>query len=438
MSILGKVFLFRARGCECCGEKVVAPRLAGLLFGPIGVLISLKGLGMLYGGRVVSDFALLCLLASAYFVYIVWVPLVPKEEPLDSWADRFRWLLQGLLMFAGSAFIALPLWFLLTFDFHRRGPLSDFEEQEQTTRAKLLSHRDTVTSLTWSPDGKTLASGSLDRRIKFWHASNGELLRTVDNTAAVSSVAWSPDGKILAAGSNNSPGHPIKFWDASNGKLLRDIDDDTSVTCVAWSPDGRMLATGGYGDTVKLWDASNGTLLQTLRGDSDRVVSLAWSPDGKMLASVSDAISNQDGIRLWDAGNGRLLRTLRVHERLAPGALAWSPDGKMLVSSWNGSLRMWDAASWRLLHTYPWDGVLLEWSPDGKMLAGNGAGDTVNLWNAANGQLVRTLTGHSWSVESIAWSPDGQTLASGSSDHTIKLWHVNDGRLLATLGFDSR
>jgi hypothetical protein len=153
-------------------------------------------------------------------------------------------------------------------------------------------HGGYVSSVSWSPDGKTLASGSEDKTVKLWEAATGKLLATFEgHTDPVYSVSWSPDGKTLASGS----GDTVKLWEAATGKLLATFKD--SVSSVSWSPDGKTLASGSGDKTVKLWEAATGKLLATFEGHTDYVSSVSWSPDGKTLASGSW----DKTVKLWEA-----------------------------------------------------------------------------------------------------------------------------------------
>ncbi|MEH2016058.1 WD40 repeat domain-containing protein, partial [Nostoc sp.] len=121
----------------------------------------------------------------------------------------------------------------------------------------LEGHSSTVYSVGFSPDGKTLASGSDDKTIKLWDVSTGKAIKTLTgHSSRVYSVGFSPDGKTLASGSSDKT---IKLWDVSTGKAIKTLTGhSSSVWGVGFSPDGKTLASGSSDNTIKLWDVSTG------------------------------------------------------------------------------------------------------------------------------------------------------------------------------------
>jgi WD40 repeat protein len=127
--------------------------------------------------------------------------------------------------------------------------------------AVLKGHTNSVHSVAFSPDGKTLASGSLDETIKLWDVADGKEKATLQgHSQCVNSVAFSPDGKILASGSHvfNKKAQvvsgEVKLWDVATGKNTANITAHTYlVFCVTFSPDGKTLVSASD-ETIRLWD----------------------------------------------------------------------------------------------------------------------------------------------------------------------------------------
>ena len=279
-------------------------------------------------------------------------------------------------------------------------------------------HTDWVESVAFSPNGRTIASGSADKTLKVWDVNTGREIRTLTgHTRRVESVAFSPDGSILASGSQDDT---VKFWDVNTGREIRTLKGHAfDVTSVAFSPDGQTLASGSNDYTVKLWDVNTGREIRTLKGHSDNVTSVAFSSDGQTLASGSGGWD--DTVRLWDVNTGRAIRTLRGQ----PNDVAFSPDGRTLASASLDIIKLWDVATGREIRTLTGHtrGVYsVSFSPDGNTLASGGSDNTLKLWDVNTGREIRTLTGHTDYVTSVAFSPNGKTLASGSWDSTVVLW----------------
>ena len=310
--------------------------------------------------------------------------------------------------------------------------------QESSKPALLIQneHGVAVYSVAFSPDGKTLASGSNDKTIKLWELSNGRLIRSFEgHSHQVEIVVFSSDGKMLASGSLDNT---VKLWDVSSGSLIRSIETHgNGVSSVAFSPDGKMLASNGGGktgisDTGKLWDVSSGRLIRSFTGHIYPILSIAFSPDGKILASGS----NDNTVKLWDVSNGRLISSFKVN-RSGVKSVAFSPDGKTLASGgWDTMVSLRDVSSGRLIRSFKGESDSVNsiaYSPDGKTLASGGRDQGLNLCDVSGGRLIHSFGGHSSTVSSVAFSPDGKTLASGSFDATVKIWSTETRNLLVSL-----
>jgi hypothetical protein len=155
---------------------------------------------------------------------------------------------------------------------------------------------------------------------------------------------------------------------------------------------------------------------QLARWGKGWVAEIAFSPDGRLLAVASSI-----GVYLYAAADLREVRFLPTDSPVR--SVAFSPDGRALASgSTDNTIRLWDAASGALLRTLA--GSSVAFSPDGRLLASASDDRTIRLWDAASGRLRRTLEGHTNTVRSVAFSPDGHLLASGSRDGTVHLWGV--------------
>jgi WD40 repeat protein/serine/threonine protein kinase len=329
----------------------------------------------------------------------------------------------------------------------------------------LIGHRADVLVVSWSPDGKLLATGSRDGTAKVWDAVDGrELLTLHGHRGLVSSVSWSPDSKRLATASDDET---VKVWEVASVRELLTLPGHTDgALSVSWSPDGKRLATGSGDGTAKVWDVDGRRELVSLKEEmgagssmgwspdgkrnlsANAVSCVSWSPDGKRLATASGAGNTGAGnTKVWDATSGWLLLPLRGH-RGAVLSVAWSPDGKKLATVGQGSwwaedrtAKVWEAASGRELLTLQGDTGLVRsvsWSPDGKRLAMASAYGTVKVCESATGRELLTLKGHTGFVLSVSWSPDGKALATASEDGTAKVWKAdNDRELVALSGHTS-
>lgn len=232
------------------------------------------------------------------------------------------------------------------------------------------------------------------------------------HSGLVSDVSFSPDGKYIASASDDKS---VKIWNR-NGKLLHTLKHDNRVNSVSFSPDGELIASASDDSTIKLWNYK-GELIETLKKGIDPITDASFSPNGKYIASSSD-----DGtVKIWNRG-GTLLKTIYGHKDRVK-AVSFSPDGKIIASgSWDNTVKLWTLDG-TLLKTLEHDNKVttVSFSPDGKIIASGSWNQTVKLWDL-DGNLLQTLLGHKERIVSLSFSPTGKTLVSVSADDNVTLW----------------
>lgn len=312
--------------------------------------------------------------------------------------------------------------------------LADYEHQARAERgtitripiAVLDGHE--VLSVAFSPDGRTVASGSRSGEVKLWAVTTAENVATLRGNAGeiVSSVAFSPDGYILASGSEEGT---VNLWEVATRHNIANFEGHRgAVESLAYSPDGKILASASEDETIKLWSIATQENTMLLKGHKEQVSSVAFSPDGEVIASGSwDAT-----VKLWDVDSGENIGTLGG--RTGPiESVAYSPDGETLASgTCDGTIELCALSTGESIGTLKGHFGSVEsvtYSPDGQSLASGGGFEdrTVKLWVRPYGKSVATLEAHTGPVESLAYSPDGKCLATGGGypDGTVKLWDVS-------------
>jgi WD40 repeat protein len=284
----------------------------------------------------------------------------------------------------------------------------------------LRGHTRSIYSVAYSPDGRWLASGSWDAKVRLWDAQTGEPCATLPHPGYVPSLAYGPDGSWLVSG--NYADDRLRVWDVATGRVRQEIRL-TAGSCrfVTVSPDGRRVALTVFDPPsnkhyLHVYDVASGEQLLSAQG-----APLAYSPDGRWLAAQA---ADSQTVLLLDARTHETAARFSGHEKPV-GSAAFSPDSRRLAScSLDRTVRVWQVESGecQVLRGHTDEVFAAAFHPDGRRLATGGRDRAVWLWDLARGVEVARLQGHTSFVGSLAFSPDGATLASGSGDATVRLW----------------
>jgi len=336
----------------------------------------------------------------------------------------------------------------------------------------LTGHDNAVCSVSYSPDGHLLASGSSDGTVRIWNTLTGEEtmspMRSGDGV--VLSIDFARNGKWVASGTDAGT---VCIWNVTPGRMsLQKLSNHSGpVRSVAFSQDCSRLASASEDKTVRLWNPETGAQLAILSGHTESVTGVVFSPDGEILASSSDDRS----IRLWHSTTGKAVpeplgnagystvdispdgemiagadfdeviltrRTtgerityLKVGSSRRKRSARFSPDARSLVVACDWHVQLWT------LHPDPYNasrvdlgghGGNVNWatfSPDGLYIASASNDGTIRIWSAGIGQsAVQPMHAHEMIVRSVVVSQDGASIISGSDDNSVRVWNAHTGK----------
>ncbi len=298
-------------------------------------------------------------------------------------------------------------------------------------------HTDRVQAMTFSTDGKMLATTTRRSNVRLWDVASGQEIAKLHEGGEYYSqdhkVAFSSDGTKLSAivSPRNRQNGSVMLWNTQTHELEKTvIDKRYSLVFVSidFSNEGNPIAVVREQKKLYVKNLDTEENIAILEGHDEIVHIAAFSPDKTMLASAG----NSGSIRLWDTETGRL-RSIFSGFTNAITSVAMMSNGTTLVTANREQpMQLWDSVTLENKGAFqgvrdPYSASVVTFSPDEIILAG-GAYDDVVLWDVNSLQKTATLKGHRGQIKTIVFSPDGRTLAAfGMYDKTIQLWNVSTG-----------
>jgi WD40 repeat protein len=282
----------------------------------------------------------------------------------------------------------------------------------------------------YSPDGRLIAVGLLDKGIRLWDADDLTPLGPplLETGGEVKALAFSPDGRTLAGVTLDGW---ATVWDVESRSLRRDIRVVSTALGVSISSDGTMLATASYRG-VELWDlAAGGAPTASIGDGSFEAGDVAFSPTEPLVAFVPEGVAK---IEIWDATGPSRVRRLQAPtkdpEYLTGWAIAFSSDGRLLATpGHHGRVHVWDVHTGKLIreieHNVGSSVQGLDFSPDGRMLAISGGEAFASLWDLATGAQIGPRLTAGGRGAMVDFSPDGRTLLMTHGNGEGAVWDVD-------------
>ncbi|KAG2038630.1 WD40-repeat-containing domain protein [Suillus americanus] len=286
-------------------------------------------------------------------------------------------------------------------------------------------HTDWVNGVVHLPRGRRIITCSTDGLLRLRDLESGTQIgedwKNEEGEAGVRSMALSPNGKTVASGHNDGK---VRLWDVKTRKVKNKWAGHTEVVgALCWSADGSRVASGSWDGTARIRDVRSGKTVLTIETEHRWVNAVIYSPDATKIATGGDG---KDAVKIWNGKTGALFKTLK-HD-ITVFSLAWTSDGKKLISG-SFQIRIFNTATWEEI------GVLdsghrrlvqaISLSLNNRLLASAPLDRTARLWNLDTNLPIGPPLQHEDHLHCSSLSPDGKLLLTGCENKKVCAWDIH-------------
>lgn len=306
--------------------------------------------------------------------------------------------------------------------------------------------------IAYNRNKKRVVGGLMNGKIKIWDAKTGKCLNVIQgHKSSITTITFSPDGIHIISGSSGSTlkriENNLKIFNTETTECVRILDGhNQGIASVEYNKAGDKIVSASWDGTIKIWDASTGKCLQTLLGYKYATKLVSWTDDEKQIECISNkyeikyidikkenTISNK--IEIKPNNNFRYRKTLLTYGAFIEDA-EFSPDGKHVIGKTDyATIGIWESETRDRIKEIKDNSYYiysLSYSLNGKYILSCSEDKAIRIWDSYTGRCIKELKGHRERVLSAYFSPDNELIVSASDDRTIKIWNVSTGKCIDT------